>query len=84
MHTNIEYTGTEAEKQARAMKDIQEWFGSRYAEITRDFKGAIIHENMTEEHFRTLCAFGGIQGYPITVWWQKLQDEIANDQNPEQ
>jgi hypothetical protein len=35
------------------------------------------HGEMSEDQFRFACAFAGIQGYPVQVWYRQLWPEQA-------
>ena len=71
MHTTISYEGLDKEaKQAKALKDMQEWFGSRWEKVLATLQKEAPSMNMRE--FRMALSFAGVQGYPVEVLGEML------------
>ena len=65
------------EKEAMAMKDVMFWLGDQFDRI----HAACVTEYKTKsfglETFRFNAAFAGIQGYPVTAWYNLIVKECA-------
>lgn len=74
MHTEINYTDheTETAKRDAALRDIQDWFGSRYDSIVALF---LAEGKIEPNAFMQAMAFAGVQGYPVTVFYDHLWPE---------
>jgi hypothetical protein len=78
MHTTIDYSKLpSAEKDAKAMADLENWFGKkRFKELT-----AAWHNDYSDpapfEHFYRLVSFlTGFRGYPVLVWYEHCWPEV--------
>ena len=81
MSIPISYNSSDGD--VRAMLDILEWLGAaRYTELCEHFKAADRHGTLTFEAFALYCAFAGIKGYPVRVWYRELfnRDPAANEE----
>jgi len=72
MHTEIKYEGPEAVKQAKAMDDVREWLGDRFAIIEDQFGCS---ERLAPRHFCFLMSISGISGYPVYAFYKHLWPE---------
>ena len=82
MPYTIEYANTENPEE-KAIQDIRNYLGDKDFEglsniLRNDLKNAI---SSIEEIRFTLAVFVGIQGYPVKVWIEKLQEEVKKEQN---
>ncbi len=74
MHTDIKYSGADGAKRAQALKDIEGWFGKERM-VTFEASVKAIQESdepMNRTNFVMTVWFGGVQGYPVQVWADKL------------
>ena len=77
MHYEREYTGTEADKLSRALKDCREWLGK--ATFNKVAKALQQDRGRTSMNFLLIqFAMMGIQGYPayamINTYWSPQRD----------
>ena len=72
MHTEIRYTGTENQKQRKALKDTIEWMNSwRYRSVIRDMRKCARYEGIKPEAVRLMFGIGGVSGYPVEAIWHR-------------
>lgn len=68
MHYEVKYEGEAARE--RALQDCRNWLGDeRWNLLNAQFAQM---EPLTREQFGLMCSFAGIQGYPVTVWYDSL------------
>lgn len=80
MHSNIHYTGEEAEKRAKALEDLKNWFGlEKFNSFSADVKAC--KPPLSREQFRFACMIGGVEGYPVEVWADELGVPQDNEEN---
>ena len=74
MHTEINYTDheTETAKRDAALCDIKDWFGPCYATIVDVF---LAYGKTEPKAFMQAMSFAGVQGYPVTVFYEHLWPE---------
>lgn len=78
MHTFIKYEGTNFEKEQKALKDIEEWFGDRWETVVP----VMVHEvarGVTPKQFELLCSFAGIEGYPVQVLYKYITASLVEE-----
>lgn len=80
MHKDIKYEGTDEEKRAKALKDIEQWLGeAKFKEFGDRVRRC--QPPATRREFRFALMVGGIQGYPVEVWADELgvaADEVTS------
>ncbi len=74
MHTTINYAGlTEDQKKTKAIEDIKDFRGAKwYDDMTELFRAG---RKYTYEQFALAASIGGIQGYPVKVWYDIIWPE---------
>jgi hypothetical protein len=73
MHTDITYPVEDEQREAKALADVEAWFGKKkFAELEAAFRADYPTQEIHLHRFRTLCSFAGVQGYPVGVWFRKL------------
>lgn len=70
MHTDVDYTHLpEGAKAAKALEDIKNWLGDNFEKVEATF---LNEGHIPFDAFTVYCAFAGIQGYPVRVWYESL------------
>lgn len=76
MHYDISYQNkATTETRAKALSDIIDWLGeAKYQELNAVWRAeaAALGSPVPYQRFAFLCAFAGLQGYPVTVWHDAL------------
>lgn len=76
MHYEINFTGTEAEKDAQAIKEIINWLGQeKFNDINEEFRA--FGQPVTLGRFSLLVSIAGIQGYPVQAWARFLGPSVV-------
>lgn len=73
-HYTINYSNCidEVAKHNKALADIKDFLGEeRFNNLTEMFK---VHWSEQPElgHFQLMCAFVGVQGYPVKAWYNYI------------
>lgn len=78
MHQSIHYRQFK-DPYKQAIRDMRNWFGvKKYKDLT---KGFTEEGEMTFTSFRAMCSLGGVEGYPVAVWYNEIWPE-ASKNNP--
>lgn len=72
MHTDILYSGSVEEKDAKALRDLADWFGDKWPQLDSDFRNDFEHEGLTFKQLRFYMSFGGVQGYPVEAYARSI------------
>ena len=76
-HYDVDYTSLEGEaKKAKAIADIKFYLGEeKFNSVTQAGKKDLLLGRLTKEQFAWMCRIlAGIDGYPITVWWELIKN----------
>lgn len=70
MHTTREYNGDTKQ----ALRDARQFLGPKRYNILAK---AVITKEVTEEGFVFLCAFAGVQGFPVRCLWEHFNSGLG-------
>lgn len=75
MHYNTSYEGLEDQaKIDKGLEDIKDWLGEdRFDELSKEFEKA---EKIPFEQFEFLAGMAGVQGYPVTAWYETVWPDV--------
>jgi len=80
-HYTINYQDIqdEAEKSKKAMNDIVDYLGKeKYNELNRDLVLLYKSEPFDHKRLSAWLSFAGIQGYPVTAWFNQIEQEAKS------
>jgi len=83
MHYNVDYAGlTGSAKADKAIEDIKNYLGAqRFNKLDKEFKLFMRTDDkkLDFNYFRNMLNIGGISGYPVQAWAERLGIEIPVD-----